>query len=367
MPMKSLALPILAFLAFAGCSSSSDDDDGAPSGGGTELDDVPQLYAAALCGAYERCIGPLFDVYLQGEDCLVRTTRRLEDDWPRIEEAVEAKRITYDGGAVGDCLDVLDSFGCDDLIVRENPACDRVLAGTIAEGAYCAMNEECAGDRYCKFDSQCPGTCSDREVVGGSCQSDNDCASGLVCSKVTERCEEPAGPGDLCQQGEPDCAPGYACAGASEDESRPGNCRTYAETFARAAGETCDPIAGTLCKEGSVCRVDAVIPATGMIEATCAARVEAGAACNLAFPSACPAGQYCDVPQAMLEGTCKPRPGAGEPCGREFNPDICAAYTRCDGTTCRAVAHLGEACTKDDVCYSEHCLNGKCAPSEGCE
>lgn len=366
--MKRLAFSVCAFVALVGCGSSSDDGDGdgGPKDAGTPLDDVPQLYAAALCGAYERCIGPLFDLYLQGEDCLVRTTRRLEDDWPRIEDAVDENRIHYDGAAVEGCLDAIESYDCADLLEREDPACSQVLEGTIAAGAYCALNEECAGDLYCKSDSQCPGTCSEREASGADCESDNNCASGLVCSKVTQRCEEPAGAGDLCQQGHPDCAPGYGCAGASEDENRPGNCRTNAEIFAREAGESCDPVGGTLCTEGSVCRVDGVVPETGIV-ATCAARVGAGAACNLSFPSSCPTGQYCDVAQGMLEGTCQARPAAGEPCGREFKPDICAAYARCDGTTCRALAHLGDACTNDDVCYSEHCLNGKCAPSEGCE
>jgi hypothetical protein len=229
------------------------------------------------------------------------------------------------------------------------------------------MNEECAGNRYCKFDSECPGTCSDREPAGAACESDSNCASGLVCSTVTERCEEPAGPGEACQHGEPDCAPGYACAGGSEDENRPGICRTYAETFSRREGESCDPVGGTLCAAPAVCRVDAVLPDAGTIQATCSERVEAGAPCNLAFPSACPAGQYCDVPAASLEGTCKPRPAAGQPCGREFTPDVCAAYARCDGTTCRALANLGDSCSDDDVCYSEHCVNGTCAGSEGCD
>jgi len=368
--MKTLGSLSVGWLAFAllgglgGCNSSSDDGDGGTASEAVPFEDVPELYAAALCGAYGRCIGQFFDVFLQGEDCLVRTTRRLKDDWPRFEEGIDAGRIVYRGDEVDACLDAIDAWTCDDLLERSDTSCDDVLSGTIQAGAYCAMNEECAGEQYCKFGAECPGTCSERETAGGACQSDSDCASGLVCSRVTERCEEPAGPGDLCQQGEPECAPGYICAGANDDENVPGNCRTYSELFSRGLGESCDIVAGTLCEDGAVCRIDAVLPA---LVSTCAERVGAGEACNLSFPSACPSGQYCDIAESSIAGTCKPRPAAGEACGRELDSSVCAAYARCDGATCRPLAYLGEPCTDDEVCYSEHCVNGKCAPSEGCE
>jgi hypothetical protein len=355
--------------ALCACGDDSDGDDGPPAASGTPIDELPARYASALCEAYEACFGPLFSVYLQGEDCLTRTTTRIGDELPRFEDAIEKGTLRYDGRNVEACTDEVRERSCDELLNRESAACQAVFDGTIAAGAYCAMDAECQGNTYCKFEDSCPGSCAELEVEGGRCNSDSSCESGLNCSDVSGRCEAPAGPGDRCNQGEPECAPGYICAGASEDENTPGNCRTFDEVFAAASGESCNPVTGELCDDELVCRIDGVSSA-GVISASCAARVEAGAPCKLAFPDACPEGQYCDIPSNMLAGTCRAKPRAGEPCGKSPFDDagsICEAYARCDGQTCRALGHLGDSCSSSTNCYSEHCIGGKCVASEGCE
>ena len=358
----------LAWLPGCGDDSDSTSDTQSPGTEVTPIEELPAAYANALCEAYTACLGPLFSIYLVGEDCAVRTTKRLEDDLPRLQASIAAGRIRYRGEFVSACTKELAGFECDELLERDTASCEQVLDGTLALGAYCAMDEECQGSRYCQFTAACPGTCAELQPEGAQCEADGNCLSGLLCSESSGRCEKPAGPGDLCGAMEGECAAGFACAGADDDENRPGNCRSYDEMFSLASGIACDPIAGKLCESGQVCRIDAA-GASG-IEATCAAPVAVSAACKLSIPDPCPAEQFCDIPANLLDGTCKPRPVAGETCGRspfENKGSICAAYTRCDGDTCRALAHLGEACSSDDVCYSEHCVEGVCVASEGCE
>jgi hypothetical protein len=364
-----LCTALLASLSACGDDSGDSSDGGTPSGGGTSIDELPALYSQAICEAYENCFGPLFDVYLQGEDCLTRTTTRLEDELPRFKEAIDEGRLAYDGRKVETCTDEVRALDCEDLLNRESATCQAVFDGTLALGDYCAMDEECQGSSYCKFEDSCPGTCAKLELEGGGCSSDSSCESGLSCSNETGRCVVPAGPGDRCNQGEPECAPGYLCAGANDDQNLSGNCRTFEEVFAAAEGESCDPLTTKLCAQGLVCRIDG-ITAMGEIEAVCAEGVEAGAACNLALPDACPDGQYCDIPANTLTGTCKARPGIGQPCGKspfDMTGTICEEYARCDGATCRALGHLGDGCSSDASCYSDHCVGGKCVASEGCE
>jgi hypothetical protein len=188
-----------------------------------------------------------------------------------------------------------------------------------------------------------------------------------VCSDVSQQCEAPAGAGDLCQAGEPDCEPGFFCAGADENSDQPGNCRTYEEVFSAGLGEACSFQEGTLCQTNLACviEIDAV---TGMVGGTCAAKVGSGQACGLAIPSQCPDSEYCTGTVTMLEGTCMPKPEAGEACVPGLGDDfVCAVGTRCDGGTCRPLAQLGQSCIEDAVCLSERCVGGSCVSDSACE
>ncbi len=356
-------------LAAVGCGSeaSFDGADKVP------LEEVPAKYAAALCKAYSACMGPLVEVFLPGEDCTERTTDAIEDGFGSIEAAVDAKRIKYDGAKVEDCLADLGQRSCDELLLREPDACSHVLEGTLAEGEDCSQSEECAGLTYCNFASSCPGTCTALETTGGACKRDSQCASGLVCSEMTERCVTPAGAGDACGGAEPACAPGYFCQGANEDEGTSGNCRGYDEVFAGGAGDACDIVKNEFCQSDLSCAIDAV-GADSVLEASCTAQVGSGEACKIAVPDMCPADEYCNVPAALpitLEGTCTSRPEAGEPCGlaTPFAKEgtLCAAYARCDAGTCRALAGLGESCETKAVCLSENCESGACVSGDACE
>ena len=359
----------LVVLGMVACSSESSFDE-APT---VPLEELPAKYAAALCQAYESCLGQITEVYLPGEDCVTRTSDRIADGFGSIEAAVEAKRIEYNGARVEACIKDLGSRSCEELLERDSDACSEVLVGSVADGQDCSQSEECAGTAYCNFESSCPGTCSALETMGSACKQDSQCVSGLVCSQVTERCVKPVGLGDLCEGGEPECMPGYVCKGASEEDGTSGNCRGFDDVFAAGSGEPCDIKKANLCKTDFSCAIDSV-GADGALQATCAPKVGSGDTCKIAFPSMCPADQYCDVPAALpvvIEGACKPSPDAGEPCAKATPFDmagtVCGPYARCDGGTCRALAGLGEGCETSAVCMSEHCEGGACVSGDACE
>lgn len=368
--MGKLIAPLATLLlGLTACGTTEDEPSAVP------LSQVPAKYAAALCDAYAACVGPLLDVYTPGEDCTVRTADVIEDEFRAVERAVEAGRIEYDGTKLQACLDEIQQRSCETLLEREPEACRDALRGTIEQGGDCSLSEECEGSQFCSFEQQCPGKCMPLQLSGGACQSDGQCDSGLVCSEATERCVEPAGPGDRCGGDEPECAPGYFCKGANEEQNTSGNCRTYEDVFAAGTGAACDILANDWCEPGLSCALQS-ISADFTLEATCVAKVSNGAACRVAVPDQCPADEFCELapaapPQVSFEGTCRPRPEPGQKCGVALPGDtegsVCAAYARCDAGTCRALAGLGERCQSDGVCLSSRCVDGACVSNDSCE
>ena len=360
-------LVLIPLLLIAACGDSDDND--AFTGPVTPLTEVPEIWGQAICEAYQNCAGRLLDIYMPGEDCADRFAAQVGEELDRIQEAIDAGRAVYDGRQIQACADEIRTKDCDGLLVRESPFCDAALDGTVEIGGACTMSTECKGTAYCNFSAACPGVCAALEPAGGACRSDGNCSSGLDCSDATEHCVEPAGPGDLCGAGEPDCKPGFICAGANEDNATPGNCRTYDEVLAAGNGDPCDPITGELCDTEFVCVIESASATTGIV-ATCMPNVAAGADCGAAFPDQCPDDEYCMIAADSLTGTCQPKPGVGDPCGVppfETEGSVCAANLRCNNGNCRELATLGESCTSDDACLSDTCLDGACVSGGSCE
>ena len=354
---------------FAACGSSEAGFEGDGSQG-IPLDALPVKYAAAFCTAYDRCFGQLLGVFRPGEDCAETTTTPISEELPLLEEAVDAKRVTYDGTKMQACLDDIAARNCAGLLERESAECMAAIDGTVANGGDCSLDAECAGEAYCNSQDSCPGVCARLESAGGRCRSDSECASGLVCFGQTNRCVAPAGSGELCKQGEPDCAPGYVCLGEDGPAKSPGNCVALDDAFSVKLGQSCD-LDTELCEIGSSCEVQTVLP---QVTTECAAKVGSGAACKVAIPDECPDDEYCLIPllPPTLDGTCEPKPEAGQPCGGAGydparTPSICAPYARCDDGVCRDLAHLGESCNVDATCYSGRCTGGACIASTGCD
>lgn len=360
--MRSIRLvPFALALGVATACGNDSGGDGAASG--LPIEELPAGYAEALCGVIQNCYGDVLQIFRAGEDCVANATVQAEEDLATLPNAVDAGRVKYNGVQAQKCLDEVAAAGCEFLSEREPESCKLALQGTVEAGGECELDAECEGDQYCDVADACPGTCKALEQAGGLCRGSSDCVSGLKCNDATGRCVAPPGEGEACKGGEPDCSDGYFCLG--DAANMPGECVSLEQAFGGKVGDDCGTQTG-LCATDLVCEITAIDPPRG----TCGEKVGAGDTCPVAFPDACPADEYCaEINLLTLEGTCTSKPKAGEPCGMNLGgaAEICAPYTRCDSGTCRELAHLGESCTANSTCYSDHCFEGACVASNSCE
>lgn len=343
------------------------DSDSGISGSAVPIEDVPKLYAGAVCKAYESCFGGMLQVFLGGESCQTNYETAIGDELPRIKQAIDGGTVVYDGKKVEACLSAIEKQGCS--LEGEPAECTAAMDGTVEVGGDCQMDMECkGGDTHCKVAAACPGKCAKKELAGGGCDGDSDCAAGLKCSEATQKCIAPAAAGAACEGDgtAPECTPGYFCIGSNDEAKQPGTCKTFTEAFSGKSGDACFFDGKPACSSDLRCIVQSFDTTTTKIVTACGAPFASGAACKIAIPDGCPVDEYCKVPQNSIDGTCTPRPGAGQDCAKLFEDDLCAAGTRCENGVCRALQHLGAQCAIDDVCYSGNCVNGGCAPAGSC-
>lgn len=351
------------FVAF-GCSSS--DDDSELQGGSIPIKDVPPLVADAACAAFEDCWGAGGDFVFGAEDCKTRVENQFADSIELLDEATKTGAAFYDGKKIQKCIDAIRGAKCNVEAAFESDTCRSAVDGLIELGNACNNDLECQGDAYCQSNA-CPGTCTAAGSTGDSCERNNQCATGFYCSDTDKKCTKPAAAGDVCGgTNGPSCDDGFFCLGADEGTGQAGNCRTFEEVFTAQVGEVCSP-QGPFCEPSARCGIMAVAPT---FELECIATVASKGACRLAFPEACPDGEYCKVVPDTLEGTCTTLPAVGEPCavsGLDADSELCAPYTRCENGTCRALQNIGGACVEKTTCYSESCVGGVCAADGACE
>src|ERR1700690_2471783 len=87
---SSLVTGLLLACSGSSCSGNSgppatdalpaSNDSGSTGGaGGIAFGALPAKYAAAICTAYQNCLGPIFSLFFGGTDCVDLTTQRLEN------------------------------------------------------------------------------------------------------------------------------------------------------------------------------------------------------------------------------------------------------------------------------------------------
>jgi hypothetical protein len=273
---------------------------------------------------------------------------------------------------MGACLAALKNAPCDELNDRGDEECEAALSGTIDEGGECLIDAECAGaDLFCDTNQACPGTCATRLGAGETCDGDDDCVSGLVCSDDTARCVDPAGLGEPCEgSSAPNCEGELMCQGSDDDEGTPGTCATVDDVFALPSGETCSFDENLFCEVGQHCSVTG--RTTEGLETTCMPTASATEPCYYAIPDMCPATHYCDITVETLiageyQGACQPLPGVGDPCVQPVAKQGCPSGSVCLDAVCVAKQRLGGGCTTDAGCYSGKCDNGGCTAPPECE
>lgn len=330
------------------------------------LEEFAERSPALTCAQLRECYGDDL-IELFSADCETDFgTRYLEMQLPRLQGAVEAGTLVYDGTVAHACLRAIDAAGCGIVDHPALPACDEMFTGTVASGGACSIDPECEGDTFCQIAAgSCGGSCQAVGSGGSSCTIPEGCQDGLECYAGV--CRTPAGVGAPCQGAEAiECAGGLICAGALEGaEPTPGECQTIATALSGGLGDGCDLRGGPYCQPGLSCALVALAGTTPTFE--CVGGSSPGGACHLAFPDACPSGEGCDATPltgGALEGTCQTLPSAGEPC---LQGGRCAANHGCFGDVCRAVQHVGGACTLDGQCFSGRCDGTICVERAICE
>lgn len=341
-------------------------DGATPGTVGIPLAELPPKLAEVMCGAYEKCYGPVFDLFLNGADCVAITEQRIRNGtFPMLQGQIDQGQMVYDGTKAQACLDSVASRSCAQMLERDSPECQAALDGTVPLGGACILDEDCQGKALCKSASgSCPGQCAPLLVAGQACVEDGDCQDGLMCSKETTLCVLPAGEAQPCEYGAPPCGPGLLCLGKDDDQQTAGTCRSAASALAGLEGGPCDATLGQLCQPGLSCVADSLTVLPPAINWKCVkvGSYLAGGECKPGFPEACAAGNYCDRGTGLdvLTGTCTPVPLAGQPCGNGFSQ--CQPSAVCVDGICHDLAANGVSCTADAMCLSEYC-----GPSGGCE
>ena len=354
-------------LTVAACGSDDSGSGGSTGNGGVTFSEIGAKYTTVYCSTLTKCFGPMFDEAVTGVDCETMLGPQIEDGMlVPVEDAIDAGRVIYHGDKVEACLAAVATLGCDAMVQRGPEACEDVFEGTVEAGGDCELDAECVGKQVCKAIGSCPGTCSARQKAGEACGDDDHCEDGLVCGENSKKCETPSKKGEACGGDNPDCMAGYLCLGENEDTNQPGTCDLWDDVLKGKAGDTCNLEEGPWCESGNACSVVDIVAGSGATW-ECVATAASGAACNFGFPSACPAGEYCDadIGSGQYEGTCKALPSAGDPCNTVGYPN-CAPYLTCDNGTCRKVERIGGSCTSNSTCASGNCKSGTCAAGDAC-
>lgn len=358
------------FFACSGSSSSSGDP--------VPLDQIPAELAKSFCAAEQACNPFFYKVGFTNTDCeSVLTKEFAQASYNDILAAVNAGTVKYDGNLARTCVNAIASGSCAVLDNNTPDSCDQALSGSAKTGADCDIDAECAGIARCDTSGgTCPGKCAPLASEGVACTEDGQCARGAVCSPITQKCVAPAAEGEACGGGVAgDCAQGLLCIGDDKDNKKAGKCQTSAATLVGMSGDACDLQAGPWCADGLSCVVQSFT--LGKLTSQCEAVAASGGTCGIAIPSQCPKGEYCplsllDLAAAKYTANCQTLPSEGAACAPEIAFERCGQDLVCDSTTsplapvCVSRHDLGETCTDDSLCYSQHCSGGACVPASAC-
>lgn len=333
--------------------------------------DVPSLFAGAVCGALEACMGKLLLLeYLNGVDCVALIThQQSERDAHFLPDSIAAGRVLFRPAHFDDCLNDIKAFGCEVRSRRLPQSCKDAIAGQVALHQACSIDFDCAGDAYCDkglSTQTCPGSCASTQSESLPCNSSSECADHLECPSPGTKCTTDLAEGDSCESSGV-CPAGLVCHGPQGSRK----CQSLG-IYSAKLGDDCDAV-GTLCQAGLVCES---LNATSTM-GKCKQPVAKDATCRRAQPEECPDGQYCKSADPSSnakatpgqDGICADLPGDGASCATLS----CAPGMVCVGPPdnanarfCHALQSVGGSCDDAKECYSANCEAGSCALALSC-
>jgi hypothetical protein len=292
--------------------------DGADGGdGASPLAKACDSAAKAACARVSSCSSRFLIDFLYGDSatCEARSSAS-------CYAATSANGSQWTADGVDTCAGQYSAYPCQKFFEGSAPpAC--IVDGSLAEGAPCAVADQCASG-YCSADhvTAC-GTCQSAPPLGHTCRVDADCGRGRACVKAsgaaTGVCADWVALSQPCDTKRP-CAPGLSCVGANDPT--PGTCMnagssTFTACDATAATKPgCDPLLGLVCVSGMCKKVT---------------ENAAGQTCGLVSASfySCKAGAACIKSSPMnATGICTAAAEDGKACD-EVNGPPCLAPAKC--------------------------------------
>lgn len=243
LPPRLLLATLIALSACQAASSSSE-----PS---KELAEACAAYAAADCGAYDRC-SPFF-LRIAHEDVAACVARR------RLLCLNEARLpgVAATPAALQACAEALRAQACPENLAAGNyvpQAC--ALPGTLAEGKACSSSAQCSSGVCARSGKAC-GVCAARRPAGSPCAQPTDCERGLSCLPDTvegeSRCVALGQAGAACRVigGLSDCLPTLICKAGRCAPALPGG----AACDPSADEDPCDFWQGLHCSNAGSCEL----------------------------------------------------------------------------------------------------------------
>jgi len=278
-------------------------------------EDACRAYYETLCSAWEKCNPVSFAPYVGDHaTCVARGTKACVGvfDDPGLSYGPDGLKKCATSIAALTCTQY---FRLSEFAAPVTPECGALRTGTLAIGAACGSNQQCASS-YCEVvgDADC-GKCTERALKGASCFATHpySCEGGTICSA--------------------------------------GKCVALGELDA-----TCD--------DATPCHID-----LACISGKCAARVKVGDACD-SSKYQCEWNRWCNTTTSKCEAYVTHK--LGDKCGYDTSTgslsDCDTTTSRCNITnkalytgTCMALAKDGEACTFAAQCeYPESCFSKVC-------
>ncbi len=333
------------------------------------LDDWEDCYEKRKCEWEVGCVA--LNSYRDVQDCIASgdavSGGELAAARRDRKRAVDQGRASINVDAFTQCLIRTSAASCNTALFDE--ACLTRFTGTIADGAGCYADVDCASpDAVCQSDCAdacCVGTCHPKFKEGEPCDLFASCEPGLRCDgycltgdinstcdnaldcdfdawcdDTAHRCRPTFAPGAACT-GILQCGGDTTCIGLSVTSSAPGHCLRNSQP-----GDPCDDLChGNLYCDGSgTCQAlpligescSPIIPCAGANAicsgGVCVMRSDIGVACG---SQTCLPGLFCTSELNDPNPVCAPRRAEGEPC---------AAPNHCDSYLCSGVAAQPGVC-----------------------
>jgi hypothetical protein len=203
---------------------------------------------------------------------------------------------------------------CADYLLAQNPPPECQLPnGGLADGAPCALPQQCKSGFCSVANGKMCGTCAPAIAVGASCAGLSACPRQYLCNGPTQKCVGYANMGSSCSPGQP-CAAHLACVGYNPQSGAPGTCEQAigtANSPCSFQGAGCDVLQGLSCNaQTQTC-------ATALIQMP-------GEACGVVGNQQA----YCYGGGDCVDGACRAAGLPGDPCDIVNGPS-CITLANC--------------------------------------